>query len=252
MSSLLADVTDSYARRARLMPVLLVVLPVGLALAAWFPEERAGWGVLAGLAAAGGLVALFAEVGRDRGKKKERELFQRWSGTPTTRLLRHGDGALNPVTRSRYHRQLAALIPHLALPTADDERADPTAADQVYDSCVHFLRERTRDRARFALVFAENVSYGFRRNLWAMRAAGLTLAVLGTALCAMRVGLDWRGTSTVLPVPAGALLANAALLALWLLRITPAWVRIPADGYAERLLAACDILSPGEAGPAPR
>jgi hypothetical protein len=32
------------------------------------------------------------------------------------------------------------------------------------------------------------------------------------------------------------------LLLGWLLVFTPAWVRIPAEAYAERLLEACDTL----------
>jgi hypothetical protein len=40
-----------------------------------------------------------------------------------------------------------------------------------------------------------------------------------------------------------ALLVNAALLAVWVFVITPAWVRIAADAYAERLLESIDTLS---------
>lgn len=30
----------------------------------------------------------------------------------------------------------------------------------------------------------------------------------------------------------------------WLLRINPGWVKLAGDGYAERLLAACETLEP--------
>lgn len=35
---------DAYTIQARLRPALLVALPAGLAVVAWFPEKFVGWG----------------------------------------------------------------------------------------------------------------------------------------------------------------------------------------------------------------
>src|SRR5947208_9959356 len=76
------------------------------------------------------------------------------------------------------------LVRDVKLPTSEEEAADPEGADQRYEACVRFLRNATRDRSTFPLVFAENVNYGFRRNLWGMRSAGIAcsaVSALGAA-----------------------------------------------------------------------
>ncbi len=103
---------------------------------------------------------------------------------PTARLLSHRHTTLDKTTLARYHTKLQTLL-EVTLPTAQSEQQTPSAADEVYDSCARFLRKITRERKQFPLVFAENVNYGFRRNLWAMKSLGISSAVLGIAGCAI-------------------------------------------------------------------
>jgi hypothetical protein len=108
---------DAYALRARLMPGLFVLLPVAVAIAAWFPERLNVLRTLAGVAALLGGTTLLAQCVRDLGKALEGELFEEWGGIPSTALLRHRDGRLNPLTKERYRRKLEHLIPGIELPT---------------------------------------------------------------------------------------------------------------------------------------
>ena len=109
--------------------------------------------------------ALLTQLGRDAGKNKEKGLWDSWGGKPTTQLLRHRDHQLDPNTKSRYHAKLAAIVPGIRMPSPEEEAQDPQAADHVYDSCVKYLIQKTRDHKQFPLLFHENVSYGFRRDL---------------------------------------------------------------------------------------
>lgn len=202
---------DAYTRRARLAPAFLVVLPIGLTFAAWFSNTALGWSLLAGLLTTCGFTLLLAEIGRDQGKRREQDLARRWGGLPTLRLLRHRDGLGNPETRRRYHAHLQQLLPAVTIPTAEEELADPTGADRVYESCVDHLREKTRDTKRFPLVFQENMSYGFRRNLWAMKPAGVTLAIFGLLGGALSVALTWRAEDDPVPLTLAATVINALM-----------------------------------------
>ena len=166
---------DEYARQARLMPALLIYLPLGVAIGAW--ASIAGTSlILTGILTVGstlGLASLLGQFGRDRGKRKEAELYERWGGKPSTILLRYGAKAFNPHTLGRYHRRLGDLLPDLRLPSEADETADLAKCDQVYEACGDYLLSQTRDTTRFRLLFQENMNFGFRRNLWAMKPTGV-------------------------------------------------------------------------------
>jgi hypothetical protein len=232
---------DPYSRKARLMPVLLVVFPIGLSIVAWLSGELSGWGTLIGLFTPFGLTPFLAQAGRDLGKRKEKLLFQMWGGKPTTRLLRHRDHTLNALTKARYHTKLQALLPDLTIPRAEQESKDMDQADTVYDSCTNYLIERTRKGEENHLIFAENINYGYRRNLWAMKPAGLTIAAIGVCCCSLKIISDARsGELSAIPFAAAAV--SAALTVWWALRINPNWIHTAGEEYARRLLERCETL----------
>ncbi len=240
---------DQYTLRARFQPALLTVLPLGVLLSIWMPGDSLATGGLSGLIGTGGGTALLAQVGRDRGSKKQSALWESWGGPPTTRLLRFRDSS-NRVILTRWRAKLEKLLGR-ELPTAEEEAQDPVGADQQYEAAVNFLREATRDAYKFPLVFAENVNYGFRRNLWGLKPYGLVLAALATAaswgLFLLSAGLPTAESwlDTVVMNPDGITITrlvgsafNTAAIAVWLFFITPGWVRIPAEAYAQRLLGS--------------
>ena len=58
----LLDIKDTYIRRARLTPALIVVLPLGLAVLCWSPDGLKSWTVLWSLFVWAGGTALMAQV----------------------------------------------------------------------------------------------------------------------------------------------------------------------------------------------
>lgn len=233
---------DSYSLRARFLPAVLVLAPAVAALAAWLPLESAAWKTLASLGALAGSAILLSHLARDLGQRKQQSLFARWGGAPSTRFLRHRDISLNAATRERYHSKLASSVPGIEMPSNRSERAKPEAADAVYASCADWLREKTRDHGRFQLLFEENVSYGFRRNLWAMKPAGVLLAALGLMGGMARVAMDQRMGANPTVESWIAIAVSCVLLVWWLLRIRDRWVADAANAYARALLGACEEL----------
>jgi hypothetical protein len=234
---------DTYTLRARLLPTLVVGLPLGLAALAWFPRSQSWWGPVSGLVIGAGGLALLAQLGRDWGKRKQGKLYDLWGGAPTTRLLRYRDPLNNQVLLARRHARLQELLPDQKIPTPEEERADPQRADDVYEASTAFLKEKTRNTQQFPLIFEENCNYGFRRNLWGMKPLGIVTSAGGAIAVAALVVIHYRAPnlpmSSVTPT---ALVLNSLLLLVWLFWFTPAWVKIAADAYAERLLAASDTL----------
>lgn len=222
---------DIYVWQARRSAVMLTALPPALAMFAWDP--RFHWALLAPPLTFFGVFALVSQVGRDKGKLKEEQLFKGWGGKPTTVMLRHRDSPLDPAA-------LALLLGALAVstgvpaPTKRKEAGSPDTADKVYEEYVRYLRDSTRDRTKYPRVFEELVNYGFRRNLWGLKPIGIVLAAVASLVAIGAV--CWHHGRDHLPLAGAAAAVDMVMLAAWVWWINPAWVRIAAQAYAERLI----------------
>ena len=248
---------DSYALQARLYPALLALFPALATVLAWFPAlltSSVGAAILTVINACG-LLFLLAELSRSQGKRVQSQLLKDWETLPTTRFLRHRDTTLPAGVKARYHTYLASHAGLGALPSADEERADPGAADAQYDSAILWLKEQCRGEG-FDLLLGENTSYGFRRNFLGLKPAGLVVAVNSVlwpvvVLWLLRYpredGLSWSAlTQTVRYLEAvhvGALGISILSAITWLVVIRDDWVKEAAEQYGIRLLAACDKLA---------
>jgi hypothetical protein len=233
---------DVYTRRARLSPALITILPIALTVVLLFPTEFTLLGIIASLLICGGGTVLLTQIGRDSGKQKEAHLFNVWGGKPTTRYLRHG-GTTNPILLSRRHSQLQSLFPDIQVPSTTEESADPVAADVIYDFFISCLREKTRNREDFYLIFDENCNYGFRRNLWGLKPHGLALSILGLTISVGVLILhlhNWKAFNINLVI--ACVVTNLTFLTIWCVVIKPCWVKISAESYATRLLESCERL----------
>ena len=104
-----------------------------------------------------------------RGKAREPQLFQAWGGKPSVAMLRHGDRRLSSSDKGRYRAFLERSVPGLKLASPRQEQRSREQADDGYQGATTWLLAQTRDRSKFELLFRENMNYGFRRNLWALR-----------------------------------------------------------------------------------
>ncbi len=144
---------------------------------------------------------------------------------------------------ARYHQELRRHDPNLEFPLgADEEAGDPDRAHSFYVSANELLLSRTRDRDKFRLVFEENVNYGYRRNLWAMKDTGIATSLIGLVGGLARIlrdSLQGGDLTTTAFLSAGL---SVCLLILWIMRVKPEWVRVAADSYARQLVSASEII----------
>lgn len=245
----MASPLDGYSLKARYLPALIVVLPLWLAFAVWFPPDKQFVGVFASAGFTIVFSMLLAQLGRDAGKARQKSLFSKWGGPPTTRALSYRSKVLNRMTLVRCHTALRALIPGLQLPADEgEERKDWKAARQSYESAADFLREATRDKAAYRLVYAENVSYGFRRNLWGMKPGGILTSVIAVVAVVIHAAKRHLAREPLSGLDAASVLLAVTLLTLWCLRFKRNWVRTAADEYSSRLVASAEVLSQKKSG----
>lgn len=227
---------DKYDLVARVFPTYLAIFPLAAVIVALLPEPNS---LLIGAGSAIVLLPLAylaAQLGADFGKRREKGLWEKWGGPPTTRFLRYSNNEFNSVVRDRVHATLRLL--GFPVPTPQEEERDPTSADQRYEACVQELIRRTRHPKRFPHVFRELTAYGFRRNLLGVKPIGLPLTVLAFALSSWQIWATW-GLGK--PSTAGTLVAWAVSVILsfvWVLWVNERAVRLAADRYARFLLEA--------------
>ena len=187
------------------------------------------------------------QIGRDLGKTLQKRLYQSWGGKPSVAMLRHTDSRLQKPTKDRYRNFLSSAVPGLALASPQEEEANPAQADAEYDSANRWLLDHTKDHARFGLLFTENMNYGFRRNLLALKPIALGMDALVLVLVIGMAVASWKGqfVSTILAL-SPEWWASVAIMAghtlLFLAYIRAGWVLTAAETYAQQLLAACDSL----------
>jgi hypothetical protein len=248
--SIMDLVTDPYNRRARLQPALVAILPIFLVGLLLYPEvETRAVNFFTILAYFGGSV-LLTQWGRERGKKIEPRLFYAWGGKPSVAFVRHRDNRLNSVTKSRYHQFLQKNVPHFKLPSREEEEENPVAADDIYQTATDWLLSKTRDTTKFRLIFEENMNYGFRRNLYALKPVALLLDfILGAGVLVVTAGRETIFADDLLQTHTeidGYIYVAFAVVILhafaMIFIVAKTWVKTTADAYGQQLLAACDVL----------
>jgi hypothetical protein len=226
---------DAYSVQARLLPALIGFAPAIALAAVLVPWDEFG---LPQALITAGVVALFfsfSDIARRFGLRAERKMFESSGGRPFPTVLRHADHILDAVTKKRYLNFLAAKLGEVA-PTLQQEEADPDAADGFYIRCGQWLRERTRDKARFDVLFRENVTYGFRRNLFGLKWFGLLLNLAVVATCVIL----YRELKIGPQILQGILVFAAIHAVFFLLYATKKAVRNASEKYGRQLALACE------------
>lgn len=246
-AQLIATVTKPYERKARLYPALLALLPILGITVALYGMAGALQQSLVTLATTFGGLYLLVNIGRERGKRIEPDLFRRWGGTPTTQLQRFQDQRIDIITKQARHAFLAVKL-GVTAPSATTEAADPRAADEFYAAGTRWLIEHTRDTNRFSLIFEENMSYGYRRNALGLKPVAIAICLLSIlwVLVSQEVlslhGIDATAITRITHGARLSLALSLGTLAIWIFFFTQQTAKTAAFAYADMLLRACSVL----------
>ncbi len=228
-------VIDQYSLRARLLPSLITSVPVLILAILFFDQELSILNSTVSVIVWAGIYYLLSQIGRDFGKKREGHLFSKWGGKPTTLLISYKYSS-NRVRIDHIHKKIQQLLPDLKIPTELEEEMYPNESSDIYDSIVQLLRQRTRNKKEFPLIYEENCNYGFRRNLWGLKTVGIILNLVGLLFLAYKL---YQTILLNIPVSSPIFISAlilVALLIMWVFLINTEWVKISAFAYAERLV----------------
>lgn len=230
---------DAYSLVARILPGYIVIAPLTLLLVFSPADVQLSFG---GAALLIPILYFFSyQIGRDRGKNIEPQLWDKWGGAPVTRFLRHSNTEFDKHTRITIHDDMRAM--GNIVPSPEEEERDPKGADHAYGTCGRTIIRRTRDTERFPLVFRSLTTYGFHRNLYGLKPFGIATTILSLAACIAITVVVQAALIESVKWPSGAvlsasiaILANVALLVIWVFKVTEQTVKQAADEYAHFLL----------------
>jgi len=220
---------DEYELKARIAPGLIVALPALVDVIYMVP-------VLGSLQvfATSGIITLALIYGlgyviRAKGQQLEPALWRQWGGPPSTRLIRSSDTFFGVDLKNSIRSALTQEFA-LTLPTAAEEKNDPTRADRAIADAFERVRGFLRRFDPTGVWQKNNIEYGFCRNLLGGRMLWTFVAVGSIA-----VGF-WRSASTHSGFFNPAVLVSCLSLACagyvgW--RVLPKATKRIAERYAE-------------------
>lgn len=233
---------DAYLLRARLFPAVIGAAPALAALTLLISWETLGLSNL--IASLGMLVLLWAiaDFARARGRAIEGKLYAEQGGKPSIRMFRRSDSTIDGGSKDRYRTFLAGKL-GIPAPSVAGEAADQATADAFYDQCGNWLRQHTRDTNKFPILFSENITYGFRRNLLGVKALALALNVFVIAICILLLWLtSWNFGTLMGSKTTVVLIVAAAHAAYMLLAVSRTAVRDASNAYGRQLILSCEKL----------
>lgn len=244
------QLVDRYSVRARLIPGLMLILPLLCWLISTYGPDTPLLTSLLTLFAACGAPFLLSNFVRTYGLKAQSSLIQAWGGMPTTLILRHKNTYLPTPLKKQRHSQIEQLF-SIKMPSPEEELESLQSADEHYRSATQLLIAATRDTQKFPLVFKELISYGFNRNCFGVRWFGCTVALAVLGLTGMQSGVltatDLQAALKAVKettLGQGLTATVSTLMAMiWIAHFSAKTVSLSGYSYAERLLESLTSLS---------
>jgi len=169
---------DTYNLKARVFPAIIAGLPTLTLLFIIIPWDHLGISQAIATAMSLILVYAFSDWARHLGKNIQQNL-----GSGETPEQWHRSNTDVPEAYKKGFRKFIAEHLEQKAPSAAEEQKNPNKANDFYRAANAWLRERTRDTAKFSMLFNENVTYGFRRNLLGLKPVAVISNFLVLIFC---------------------------------------------------------------------
>ncbi len=231
---------NTYNLKARVYPVILTIVPIVIIGCVYSLSFKSYYQIMTSFGITTALYFLFSQLGRDKGKAIEKEIWSEWGGAPTTQILRYSNDIIDKHTKEKYHSKLKKLTDIGNELNEEFERKSQKEADEIYQSWTKYLISKTRDTKKYNLLFQENINYGFRRNLLGLKIIAISIIIL------LMIGsffLSFVANGNTISFSYDLMLSELILMLIlifWLIIVNEKWIKSVAFAYAERLMETID------------
>ncbi|MBY2997835.1 hypothetical protein [Rhizobium leguminosarum] len=232
---------DLYTLKARLVPALITLVPAIAFVIAILDlksfDTSQAWATV-GLTV---ILLVCANFAREAGKRVQADIYRENGGWPTFDALYYDDRTFSDQAKQRYLAFLSSKI-GTPYPSLAEAKNDPAAARDFYNRAATWLRENTRDAARFPIIHDENLTYGFYRNMLGLKytAILINLAVMAACIGIIYRYAPWFGDAA--PRLPYVLAVSAFHLAYLFFGVSKGRVLTASARYSRQLLLACETL----------
>jgi hypothetical protein len=220
---------DDYEIRARILPAIIVFLPVMVPVFLIVYGEMTSIVsfLFSGIVFAA-LVYPLSFIIRKCGSNYENDLWEGWDGAPSTRILRWRDDTFSVPVKTQLHEAVRSYC-GITLSGTEDERSDPRKADEkiidAFSQVKHFVYHNDPNGTWKKF----NAEYGFNRNLLGCKYLWVVLSAVGVVICGICRYFTEDNAYVVGVFIDAAMLITAVILTRYIL---PETVKDPAEYYA--------------------
>lgn len=220
---------DSYEIKARILPALIISIPVLITLWSCYKAEFTALSdFFRGILSLGIIYAL-AVFMRALGKKIEDELWKSWGGTPSTQIVSWKNHIIGDDLKALYLQAVRDKL-NLPTPTKEQEEADPVKAAELIKQAFKRVQGVIRQKDKDGLWSIANADYGFARNLLGSRFLWFMVSAAMTLISGYNIYCQFNNT-ILIGLVLNAIMTFAGLYVGWFL--LPEYTKQVAFRYAE-------------------
>lgn len=156
---------DDFNIHARIMPALIIAMPVYIYLNINKILELNFIDILGNSMVFIILIAFYYRIIRNLGKRIEEKMYYDLGDKPTTIVLQYRDTSFDEITKTRYHKKLNKKVEEIKLPIKKEKETEDD--DKAYESAINWLRNfANTHRDTEQRTYQELKDYNFWRNLY--------------------------------------------------------------------------------------
>lgn len=233
---------DDFTFKSRVMPVLVVCIPIilfwifkGIQNESWTSNSIYSLVIIA-------FISFASMAAREKGKNIQTKMYAKLGAMPTTIIMRYSDKTFDEITKTRYHNKLNRAVEGVRLPT--EPKDETVESDIHYESAMNWIRNYVNsNRDKEPRAYQELKKYNFWRNLYGIKYIAIILySLVGVREYFIYDSFSWKEVITK-PYPQYmAFIIMIFSILIFIIFVSKSTVEKNSFDYARALAEVCERI----------